>query len=154
MEIKDIEDLRNIEFNHQIDIQIRFSDVDAFGHVNNAMQITYFDYGKIQYFDAVKFRFPEEDGSALIVVNVNVDFMEQIRLKDEIVVKTKICEIGHKSVKLVQVIEDKNNGHVKSVCRTVMCGYNAVNQESIVIPDKWRKLINTYEQYCPLPDDK
>ena len=96
----------------------------------------------------------QTDGEIMKFKTMFPDFMEQIRLKDEIVVKTKICEIGHKSVKLVQVIEDKNNGHIKSVCRTVMCGYNAVNQESIVIPDKWRKLINTYEQYCPLPDDK
>ena len=150
MNITDIDDLKHIEFNHSVDIQIRFSDVDLYGHVNNAFQITYFDYGKIKYMEAVKFQFPDEHGQALVVVNVNVDFMEQVRLNDEVQVKTKIYEIGNKSAKLIQVLVDKNTGHIKSVCRTIMCALNLKTQESITVPQEWRKLIQKYEECYPL----
>ena len=36
-------DINQIEFNHQQEIQIRFNDVDVIGHVNNAVQLSYFD---------------------------------------------------------------------------------------------------------------
>ena len=43
-------DINQIEFNHQQAIQIRFNDVDVIGHVNNAVQLSYFDLGKVKYF--------------------------------------------------------------------------------------------------------
>ena len=142
-------ELDNIEFNHQDIIQIRFNDIDVLGHVNNAVQITYFDFGKVKYFEALKNQVIDWRGSELVMVNVNVDFFEPIFISNHIVVKTKVYEIGNKSLKLVQMIKDYETNHVKSVCRSVMCGFDPKTNKSLLISDEWRDLINRFEKFHP-----
>ncbi|MCQ2207285.1 MAG: acyl-CoA thioesterase [Paludibacteraceae bacterium] len=149
MGIDDIEELKGLEFNHKVKIQKRFNDVDMLGHVNNAVQLTYFDYGKIEYMNAVKFNFPEENGDFIVNVNVNVDFLEQVFFEDELEVWTKIFKIGHKSLKMIQVLTDTKSGHIKTVGRTVMCGFNLKEQQSIEIRDEWKEKVYKYEQFRP-----
>jgi len=142
-------ELDNIEFNHQEIIQIRFNDIDVLGHVNNAVQIMYFDFGKVKYFEALKNQVLDWSGSDLVMVNFNVDFMEPIFVSNHIVVKTKVYEIGNKSIKLIQMIKDYETNHVKSVCRSVMCGFNPKTNTSLLISDEWRNLINRFEKFHP-----
>ena len=40
-------------FRHQTNIQLRFKDIDALGHVNNANHFTYFEVARVRYFDEV-----------------------------------------------------------------------------------------------------
>ncbi len=149
MEIDDIEELKGIEFNHKVKIQKRFNDVDMLGHVNNAVQLTYFDYGKIEYMNAVGFNFPEENGDFLVNVNVNVDFVDQVFFEDETEIWTKIFKIGHKSLRMIQILIDTKNNKVKTVGKTVMCGFNLKEQKSIEIRDEWREKVGKFEQFCP-----
>lgn len=138
-------DVDMIEFKHQENVQIRFNDVDVIGHVNNAIILTYFDLGKVKYFEALNHQGIGHGDIDLVIVNVNVDFKIPVFMGDDIVVKTKIYEIGHKSLKLVQVLFDEKTQHVKSVCRTIMCGFDAKTNTSLPISDEWKTLISTYE---------
>ena len=142
-------ELDTIEFNHQVTIQIRFNDIDVLGHVNNAVQVMYFDYGKIKYFETLKKQVIDWRGSDVVMVNVNIDFMEPIFVSNHIVVKTKVYEIGNKSIKLIQMIKDYETNRIKSVCRSVMCGFDPTTNKSLQISDEWRNLINLFEQYHP-----
>ena len=138
--------LDNIEFNHQETIQIRFKDIDVLGHVNNAVQMVYFDYGKVKYFEALKKQVIEWKDIDLVIVNVNIDFKEPILIANHIMVKTKVYEIGNKSIKLIQTLEDYKTNHIKSICRTVMCGFDQKTNQSLQITDEWRSLIKRFEE--------
>lgn len=142
-------ELENIEFNHSEKIQMRFNDIDVLGHVNNAVQITYFDFGKVRYFETLKKQIIDWSGSDLVMVHFEVDFKEPIFRQNSIVVKTKVYEIGNKSLKLVQILQDTNTGHIKSVCKSVMCGFDTKTNKGLVISDEWRELIQKYECFHP-----
>lgn len=139
-------DAEAVKFNHQMSVQIRFNDVDIYGHVNNAVILSYFDLGKVSYFEALDKQGIGHGDMALVIVNVNVDFQAPIFMGDNIVVKTKIYEIGNKSVKLVQELYDEKTQRVKSVCRTIMCGFDPKTNASLPISDGWRRLICAYEK--------
>lgn len=47
--------MEEIQFNHTLPIQLRFNDVDKFGHVNNTVYFSFYDLGKTEYF---RFRMP------------------------------------------------------------------------------------------------
>lgn len=128
---------------------MRFNDIDVLGHVNNAVQITYFDFGKVRYFETLKKQIIDWSGSDLVMVHFEVDFMEPIFRQNSIVVKTKVYEIGNKSLKLVQILQDVNTGHIKSVCKSVMCGFDTKTNKGLVISDEWRELIQKYECFHP-----
>jgi acyl-CoA thioester hydrolase len=140
-------ELDAIEFNHQEKVQIRFKDIDVLGHVNNAVQMVYFDYGKVKYFEALKNGVIEWKDVDLVIVNVNIDFKEPILISNYIVVKTKVYEIGNRSIKLIQVLEDYKTNRIKSICRTVMCGFDQKTNKSLQINDEWRDLISRFEGY-------
>ncbi len=40
-------------FNHRLELQIRFNDIDMFGHLNNSVYLQFFDLGKMNYFNTV-----------------------------------------------------------------------------------------------------
>ena len=139
-------DVNAVTFNHQEHVQIRFNDVDVIGHVNNAVILTYFDLGKVKYFEALDSQGLGHGDMELVIVNVNVDFKIPVFMGDSILVKTKIYEVGHKSVKIVQELFDEKTQCVKSVCRTIMCGFDPKTNTSLPISDEWRTLIKSYEK--------
>ena len=140
-----MEDLENIHFNHSVGIQIRFNDIDQLGHVNNASQISFLDYGKVRYFEAMNNGEVDWRDAQFVIVNINVSYVEQIFMNDNIEVRTKITEIGNKSIKLLQMIVDRDNGHVKTVCHGVMCAFDMDTQQSVLVSQKWRDKINKFE---------
>ena len=40
-------------FRHTCDVQMRFNDLDLFGHINNTVYLQYMDLGKEQYISRV-----------------------------------------------------------------------------------------------------
>ena len=141
------EDIDKVVFNHQESIQIRFNDVDVLGHVNNAIQLNYFDYGKMKYFETLKKQRINWHESELVIVNLNVDFYCPVFMGDDIRVKTKVYEIGKKSVKLLQILFDEKTQTVKSVCHSVMCGFDTKTNTSVLISDEWKNLIQSFEGF-------
>ena len=66
-----------IKFNHTLPIQLRFNDVDKFGHVNNTVYFSFYDLGKTEYFASVCPHVDwQKDG--IVVVHIEADFLAQI----------------------------------------------------------------------------
>lgn len=97
--------MEEIEFHHSLPIQLRFNDVDKFGHVNNTVYFSFYDLGKTEYFASVCPGVDwEKDG--IVVVHIEADFLAQIFSSDHIAVQTAVCEIGTKSFHLLQRVID------------------------------------------------
>ena len=72
--------MEEIHFNHTLPIQLRFNDVDKFGHVNNTVYFSFYDLGKTEYFASVCPHVDwEKDG--IVVVHIEADFLSQIYAK-------------------------------------------------------------------------
>ena len=67
-----------IKFNHTLPIQLRFNDVDKFGHVNNTVYFSFYDLGKTEYFASVC---PHVDWQKdrIVVVHIEADFLRKSR---------------------------------------------------------------------------
>ncbi|MDR1004020.1 MAG: acyl-CoA thioesterase [Prevotellaceae bacterium] len=134
----------DIHYNHTLPIQLRFNDVDKFGHVNNTVYFSFYDLGKTEYFAAVC---PdvnwEKDG--IVVVHIEVDFLDQIYGSDQVAVQTAVTEIGTKSFKLSQRVIDTRSGDVKCVCSSIMVTFDLEKHESKPLTEEWIEDICRYE---------
>jgi len=130
---------------HTTPIQIRMSDIDPFGHVNNGAQCNLFDYARSNYIETVSNTKIDWLTFDLVLVNINIDFKKQILIHDNIVCETEIYEIGNKSMKMRQQLIDANSGEVKSICHSVFAGIDRQKNVSKEIPELYRKTISTYE---------
>lgn len=136
--------MEEIKFKHTLPLQIRFNDVDKFGHVNNTVYFSFYDLGKTEYFASVC---PNVDWEkdAIVVVHIDVDFLTQIYGSDHVAVQTAVTEIGTKSFQLAQRVIDLESGEVKCICRSVMVTFDLENHESKALTEEWVNAICTYE---------
>lgn len=136
--------MEEFEFNHSLPIQIRFNDVDKFGHVNNAVYFSFYDLGKTEYFANVC---PEVDWErdGIVVVHIEANFVSQIYGSDHIAVQTAVTEIGTKSFHLVQRVIDTETQEIKCICRSVMVMFDLVKHESKPLNKEWIEAICTFE---------
>ena len=120
-------------------IQMRFADIDSFGHVNNIAQQSYFDLGKAEFFAELWRLVPEQTQVTAMIVSVQNDFLKQILWGDEVSVITSIEAVGTKSLTFSQQIV--RGEELCSRSRTVMVCYDKEAQESVPVPAEWREFI-------------
>ena len=133
-----------IEFKHMMPVQIRFSDVDQYGHMNNSVYFSLYDLAKTSYMRAV-FGDEDWDKTGIVVANINADFLAPVFFSDDITIETAVVHLGHKSFTLMQQAVDKKSGIVKCQCRTIMVAYDIVMKEPIDLPAKFKAHICEYE---------
>lgn len=138
-------ELHEIEFNHATTIQIRFNDIDGLGHVNNAVQASYFDFGRMRYFETLTGGPIQWTKFAMVIASVHTDFMQPIFLNDAILVKTKIQALGDKSLEMFQVIADATTGQIKSTCKSVMVAIDFATGKSTPLTNELRAIVTTFE---------
>lgn len=133
-------------FYSQINIQIRFNDLDAYRHVNNNSYFSYYDIGKDEYFREV---FPPDfrlQTVVPIIANIKADFCQPIFYGDPIVMQTRCCRLGNKSFTLQQRALNTRTGTVVCQSETVMVFYDVETQQSAPIPDQYRANIVAFER--------
>lgn len=134
----------NNEFHNVVPLQIRFNDVDKFGHVNNTIYFQFYDSGKTDYVSTVCKGF-DWDRYAIFVVKIEVEFFAQIKGPDRIAVRTRTAKLGNKSFHLEQEIFDTDTQEVKSRCLSILVLYDLEQKLSMPFPDEWRKAIIDYD---------
>lgn len=127
-------------------VQLRFSDIDVLGHVNNSVYFTLMDLAKTRYFIEVMGGTLDISKAGLVVVNVNCDFCAPAFFGEELSVTTRTVSVGEKSLVLEQAVvcEPKGN-EVKCRCHTVMCGFDPHTMTSIPISAEWRSALERHE---------
>lgn len=104
-----------IQFHHVLPLQIRFNDVDKFGHVNNTVYFQFYDTAKTDYIASVC-KGVDWERLAIVVVKIDAEFVAQIKANDHIAGRTRVVKIGNKSFHLEQDVIDVDTQEVKSRC--------------------------------------
>lgn len=133
------------QFHHRLPLQIRFSDVDVLGHVNNTVYLAFYDTGKAGYMTSVlgrKISWKEVD---TVIANINCSFIAPIFFGEQIEVLTRCEGIGDKSFRLEQVIREITTGQIKSTCKTVMVCFEPKTQTSCHVSEEWRQKLTSFE---------
>ncbi|WP_300729393.1 thioesterase family protein [uncultured Bacteroides sp.] len=133
-----------IKFRHVMPVQIRFSDVDQYGHMNNSAYFSLYDLAKTSYMREVFGEMKWKD-LGIVVANINADFLAPVFFSDELVIDTAVVHLGHKSFTLLQRAYNKASGVLKCQCRTVMVGYDVASKEPVELPGYFKKAICSYE---------
>jgi len=112
------------------EIQLRYSDIDLLGHVSNTIYSEYLEIGRIEWFSRVPEKCPPS-----VVVNINIDFLGEINLQDQIHVVTYCSKVGTKSVQLTQEIYTTDRCVTKAT--VVMVGCDTKTRTSIPLLPDW-----------------
>jgi acyl-CoA thioester hydrolase len=91
---------------HEKQVEIRWRDVDAYMHVNNAVYATYLEECRDEWLTGVLGGKGEWD---FVLARVAIDFRRELRLEDEaVVVSCSLERIGNSSVVLREQIRTRD----------------------------------------------
>lgn len=123
-----------------IDVQMRFRDLDAMGHVNNAVYLSYCELARTQFYlkHAFKKSLHEID---FILARADIDFLSAAEWGDQLVVSVWPSEIGTTSFTLKYEISDKKSGRLIAKSSSVLVSYDYQKKQTKPIPPEFRKLL-------------
>ncbi len=135
-------------FRHSSPVHFRFSDMDSFGHLNNANYLTYFEEARIHYYnDLVNWKY-DWSKRGIILARAEVDFIVPGHFRDRAVIFTRTSKIGSKSItnEYQMVKQSGSEEIVLAKAITVAVFYNYETLTSANVPDDWRKAIVEFEK--------
>ena len=125
------------DFSFFHDINTRFSDIDAFNHVNNAVFLSYFEDARKIFFERWSINLKER---SLIVAAVKINYFHQLGHPSYLRVGQKIIRIGSKSFDILSVLF-YNETAVSMAITTVVC-YDFVLKKTVLVFDEIKKDLN------------
>lgn len=135
------------EFPFSCAIEVRWSDIDAMDHVNNAVLVTYLEVARTKLWE----RHFELTSSArdvpFIVARVEVDFRSPIRFGDSVVVRVAVGSIGRTSFSLRYRVEA--SGRLAAEAETVQVFYDYAAHRPVTIPQALRERLSALEARTP-----
>lgn len=130
---------------HTTPIQIRFSDIDILGHVNNNAYMSYLDLGKANYLSSVVPMGKNLQGLNAVIVSVKIDFTGQTFYHDHIEVVTGVSSVSKKSFTMEQRVICPETGDVRCIATTILAAFDKAAGKAIEIKQDWVDALELYE---------
>src|ERR1700749_2794658 len=133
-------------YKYKTPISIRFSDMDAYGHVNNAVYLTYFEIARSNYWrEIIKWNWDE---NGIILGRSEINYLKPIFMNDEIVCYVRTTRIGNSSFDVMHVLVKitPNGEEICTTGKTVCISYDYNVNKSVKIPSDQRARMITYDE--------
>ncbi len=126
---------------HSTTIELRFSDLDAYGHVNSAVYFTYLETARVKLFNDF-FKEITAQGIFTVVARAECDFKMPIMLEDKVVVTLWVAKIGRSSFDIeYRLHNDKETTF--ATARTTMVCFDNIKKSTVPIPDSIKAMAST-----------
>ena len=126
---------------HSHRLQVRWGDMDALGHVNNAEYLRYFEQSRIVWLEGIGYALASE-GTGPILAKVSVTYLKPIVYPTEMEIRLYAGPVGNTSFTLISEIvngRDAAERFTEGEFVTVWVDYAA--SKSVPIPDRLRAIL-------------
>jgi len=122
------------DFEYETELQVRFRDLDAMGHVNNAVYATYLEQARVDYYaDVLGVGLDDID---TVLVNLEIDYRHEVTLDDgTVTVAMGVRSIGESSV--VVGYELRAGDRVAATAETTQVYVDPEAGTSRPLPEDW-----------------
>jgi acyl-CoA thioester hydrolase len=117
---------------------VRFRDVDAWGHVNNAVYLTYCEEARMAYLAHLGLVRSVEDAQ-MILARAEIDFRSPTRVGEPIEVGVRPGRLGTKS--FVLEYELRAEDRVVAQSTSVLVAYDYTRGEAVRVPAAWKEAL-------------
>ena len=149
------DDARDVpgDFAHRHDVEVRLSDTDAMGHVNNARYLTYVEIARVAYYEHVTGNalpigvHGAEEG--MILAEIRMTYRSTSFYGETLTVETRIERIGRTSFGMVHRITAPESRYgaarLVAVADSTLVSYDYTDEKPIPVPDEWRAAMEAFE---------
>ncbi len=123
-------------FFHWTELRVRFRDLDALNHVNNAVFNTYFEEARVQFIEDIpEFKSSVQSGFSFVLVHLELDYIKPILFKDTILIGSAVEEFGNSSIQGFQAIYSRHSKELKAVAKTTGVWFDLNENKPARLPE-------------------
>ena len=126
-------------------IAIRFRDLDAFGHVNNAVYFTYMEMARVEYFKHLGLLADEFPSPFFIIAEATCQFKAPILMTAQLSIQARVSRLGNSSFDMEYQFVDTADGRLLAGGRTVQVMFDYAVGRAVPLPDRWRQTLMDFE---------
>lgn len=134
---------------YEIQLEVAFRDIDAMGHVNNAVFFAYFETVRIKYLGEIMERGGLLDTELLdlplILVEASCTYKSPALLTEILHVGTGISRFGTKSFDMLYRVQGED-GRLVAYGRTVQVMYDYIRRSAFPIPPEIREYVADFQK--------
>jgi acyl-CoA thioester hydrolase len=127
----------------EIQIQARFGETDALGHINNTSYFVYLEEARIRFFETLGYSM-ELKNWKFILASTKCDFVSQGYFDQLLTVKTYVSRIGSKSFQLEHDMVCSQTQQLIAKGNAIIVYYDFANQQSQVLPELLKEGLKSY----------
>ena len=136
----DIPDQKKLVF--ETHIAVRWGDMDAMGHVNNATYFRYMETARIDWFRSIGC-VPDAQGEGPVIVNAICNFYRQFEYPDEVLLKMYVSDPGRTTFESWATMEKvAEPGVVCAAGGATTIWVNFPQQKAVGLPDWIRAIVS------------
>ena len=121
-------------------LKVRFRDLDAMGHVNNAVYASYLEQARVEYYEAVLSVGLQDIDT--VIANLEIDYERPIELGESVRVGIDVAELGRSSFPMDYEVHADDE--LAATGRTIQVFWDRESGGARPIPDEWRERIETF----------
>lgn len=122
-------------------IKVIFRDLDAMGHVNNAVYFTYMETARTEFF-AQRVRLRDPRTLPVIVAEASCTYLSPLYMGDLLKVQMGVSRIGHRSFDFAYLMTC-GDGRTAARARTSMVTYDYEQAKAIPIPETLQPILGS-----------
>ena len=123
-------------------IAVRWGDMDAMGHVNNAAYFRYMETARIDWFRSIGC-VPDAQGEGPVIVNAFCNFYRQFEYPDEVLLKMYVSDPGRTTFESWATMEKvAEPGVVCAAGGATTIWVNFPQQKAVGLPDWIRAIVS------------
>jgi acyl-CoA thioester hydrolase len=116
------------------EIQVRFSDTDAMGHISSGSYAAFAEVGRAAFFKAIPE--PREEIPWFVLVHLGLDFVSEGRFGQDFTLSTRVVKMSDKTMTFEQIV--RADGEIACKLEVVLVAFDAKTRKSIAMPPHWR----------------
>lgn len=125
----------------EINVELRWSDQDLMGHVNNARIMTLVEEARIRSMEQLQRTAGSPEPFEAVLRTANTDFLAPVMYPGDCVVRVWISKIGNSS--FVMQHELSQNGKVAATVEAVVVSFSSATQSPTPVTGEVRKALES-----------
>lgn len=135
-------------------IQVRFSDTDMLGHINNVSYFSYFEHGRIAYLEELGLtryllQSPTEPGGYIVTANLECQYLREIHFGKDVRLGVRVSRIGTSSLDIEYALFLTEEEIIAAIGRGTVVYVNPATGKSQPLPEQAKELIRSFEKEQP-----
>ena len=131
-------------FRHHTSVDVRFRDLDAMRHVNNAVYLTYLEHARLRYLrDVIGISNPRN--LSMVLASITCDYLSPVHMGETLEVATRVDWIGESSMSMSHVMTALKDDRLVARASSVLVAYDYTQERPRPVDDEWRRNLEEFE---------